>query len=599
MVTGTVIDQESVFQTIPRTTLTSEEISARQPATVADLLRGVAGVDVTQQGGAGGLTFVALRGGDPNFTVVMIDGVKVDDPTNSQGGGFDFTGLDPLLIERIDVYFGSYSAVYGSDSLGGAISVITKNPHSSLGGSADLEVGTDDARAGALQVTGPLGGAANVSIAAVSREGEEAVEGASLSRQQVVVKLRSAQGESGPEWGASFFGTSGAAEYFPIASGGDRLAVVRAREHKDFQQYAARGTLDWSPASAWQTRLAGGWSRYEAQIDSPAIAPGILSGVPATSTDNDFERLNVVVSSTIILPGLPLLGFGAEYVREDGSIDSVIDVGFPLRASFEQQRDIRAVFGEAAFKVSERFGVIATVRHDAGERISSTNGRIAATANVTDTGTSASLIYAEGFKLPSLFALGHPLTGNPDLEPETSRNYELELHQSLFAGRAGVAVTLYRNHFEDLVDFDADLFRHVNRDSVTAKGMDLSLTAAINDRLRITGNVGYLDADVSGGTRLEGRPRWKAGVTLSWQPAEDWLVGVYGKINGAFYDTAVPTGTVLLDGYTRIDASVRWDMTDTIDVSLLLTNAFDHAYEEAVGFSNAGRQIRLAVGARL
>ena len=139
----------------------------------------------------------------------------------------------------------------------------------------------------------------------------------------------------------------------------------------------------------------------------------------------------------------------------------------------------------------------------------------------------------------------------------------------------------------------------MNRDSVTAKGADLDLTAEINDRLRITGSVGYLDASVSDGTRLEGRPEWKGGATLSWQPAEHVLVSVHGKVNGSFYDAAVPTGVVLLDGYTRIDASVRWDMTDNIDMKLLLTNALDRGYQEAVGFSNAGRQIRLALGARL
>ena len=99
-----------------------------------------------------------------------------------------------------------------------------------------------------------------------------------------------------------------------------------------------------------------------------------------------------------------------------------------------------------------------------------------------------------------------------------------------------------------------------------------TLTANINERWRITGSVGHLYAAVSDGTRLEGRPRWKGSVMLSWEPAEDWLVTLTSKINGSFYDTAVPTGTVLLDGYTRIDAGVQWKMTDRIDLKLLLTN---------------------------
>ena len=102
IVTGTIVSEEAILNSVPRTSLDLEDITALQPITVSDLLRTIPGVDVTQQGGEGGLTLVSMRGGDPNFTVVMLDGVKVDDPTNSRGGGFDFSGLDPLMIERID-----------------------------------------------------------------------------------------------------------------------------------------------------------------------------------------------------------------------------------------------------------------------------------------------------------------------------------------------------------------------------------------------------------------------------------------------------------------------------------------------------------------
>ena len=94
LVTGTVIDDPAVFDQVHREVITAEDIARLSPPTTVDLFRSIPGVDVSQQGGPGGIATVSIRGGDPNFTVVMIDGVKVDDPTNSRGGGYDFAGLD-------------------------------------------------------------------------------------------------------------------------------------------------------------------------------------------------------------------------------------------------------------------------------------------------------------------------------------------------------------------------------------------------------------------------------------------------------------------------------------------------------------------------
>ncbi|HEX9947560.1 MAG TPA: TonB-dependent receptor plug domain-containing protein, partial [Allosphingosinicella sp.] len=81
----------------------AEEIERIQPASLLEALDDVAGVRAFSTGGAGGRSFLSIRGGEPNFTLVLLDGVKVTDPTNSRGGAFDFGQIDPLALERIEI----------------------------------------------------------------------------------------------------------------------------------------------------------------------------------------------------------------------------------------------------------------------------------------------------------------------------------------------------------------------------------------------------------------------------------------------------------------------------------------------------------------
>ena len=94
------------------TVITRAEIETSRARSVTELLRQVPGLHIDQPGGRGGVSSLYVRGGDPNFTVVLIDGVKVNDTTNSRGGSFDFATLDVDSIERIEVVRGPLSSVY-------------------------------------------------------------------------------------------------------------------------------------------------------------------------------------------------------------------------------------------------------------------------------------------------------------------------------------------------------------------------------------------------------------------------------------------------------------------------------------------------------
>ncbi len=92
---------------------------------IADVLRGVAGLDVEDAGGVGAVTQVHLRGSNPGETLVLIDGVRIGN-ASSTDGSVDFGNLAPVDIDRIEILRGPQSALYGSDAMGGVINIITR-----------------------------------------------------------------------------------------------------------------------------------------------------------------------------------------------------------------------------------------------------------------------------------------------------------------------------------------------------------------------------------------------------------------------------------------------------------------------------------------
>jgi vitamin B12 transporter len=142
LVTGTFSQQSQITSTI--SVLNSPEIRALNKRTVAGLLKTMPGLLVEEGGGPGGLSVVSIRGAESNFTLVLLDGVPVSDPTNSRGGGYDFANLSTALVERIEVVRGAQSAIYGSDALAGVINIITRRSEEGHTQQVYAEWGEDD-----------------------------------------------------------------------------------------------------------------------------------------------------------------------------------------------------------------------------------------------------------------------------------------------------------------------------------------------------------------------------------------------------------------------------------------------------------------------
>ena len=135
------------------TVLTTSQIKLDQETHVGDILARTPGVSFTRNGGPGETPSLFIRGADADQTVVLIDGVKVNDPTDP-GTGYDFSSLITGDIERIEVLRGTQSTLYGSDAIGGVVNIITADATKPLQGEAQAEGGSY----GTAYVSGGLSG---------------------------------------------------------------------------------------------------------------------------------------------------------------------------------------------------------------------------------------------------------------------------------------------------------------------------------------------------------------------------------------------------------------------------------------------------------
>lgn len=591
VITGTLVKSDLSFQNVDRHSLSRQDILTLSPVTVVDVLRNVPGVSVTQQGGKGGLTFVSLRGGEPNFTVVMIDGVKVNDIINSRGGGYDFVGLDPLLIQSIDVYFGGLSSVYGSEALGGVVSITTLSEQHETQ-AVTLEVGSDEQRAGAFHIAAPLGESAVANVSGAYRDGGDAVQGDSLERRQLNFKLNSISGAD-VDWKLNFFHAEGDSSSFPEDSGGDQLAVIRLTEKREFEQNNLAGSVSWPMNDVWRIAVTATHSEHDEKLDNPGIAAGVLTAVPAVISDTEYQHNSFNVTNTLALSEKTILGVGAEWSREKGQFDSVIDFGGPVPANFDIDRDINAAFVELNHQLSKALSMTAGMRRDDADGINENTYRFASRYHLASSETNFVLQYGEGFKLPSFFALGHPLVGNSALEPEFSKNASFGIEQMLLEDQLKLVATYFYNRFTNLVDFDPVLFTNVNRSKVVARGQEFKLTYSPTQPIQTSVYVTYTDYSADAGVTLRRRPDWTGGVSMLWQPDQPYFVSLQANYVDGFIDSSVRTGFTEMDSYTKIDSTVGWQFSEDIGLKFIVNNLLNSGYEETVGFSNPGREFRL------
>jgi len=580
--------------------LDAQAISARNPGSVVDLLRDLPSVYVQQSGGRGSVVSLFTRGAKPNFTLVLLDGVKANDPTNTRGGSYDFSTLDLNDIERIEFVRGPASAVYGSDAVGGVINIISRRGGDRLEAGVTADGGSFGYVRAAGHVGGPLG-PATANLGFSYTDNGIPVDGSTLKGTSLdaVLDLPRFAGTS-----ISFNGRYGSsiATAFPDSSGGPRLAALRTLDRRDIREgvfgaHASRDLAAW-----WSVALDYGFYGRGSIATSPGVAPSAQTpfGIPANGDNARFMRHQATWTNRFApLPGLDA-AIGMDMQAEHGVDDGYLMFG-PAKAPthFALNRTLWAGFAEARYQMIPAFKLSGSARYDDTGNTHHFSPQVRADYGVADWGTQFQLSWSKAYKLPSFYALGNPIVGDPHLKPEEAENFEGGITQALWdfgVWKAEAFATNYR----DLIDFRPGAVpKLVNLSTVHVRGIETVLEFHWGT-LTATPRLTYVNArNQLTGASLRDVPSWLAGGTLAWKPAADWNVSFDLNHVGRMVDNSVPTGDVTLAGHTRADLAVAYQIHPNLALHLGVDNVFNRRYEDVVGFPTPGAIVRAGVSASL
>ena len=565
---------------------TREQIEARPAASVGEFLLRQAGVMVDRPGRTGGYGSLYLRGADPSHVVVLIDGVRQNDPLSSRGSAVDLNSLSLDDIERIEVVRGNTSVAHG-EAMAGVVALYT-----AAGGAEHRRVMSEVGGGGlrALSATLKLPSwrlSASHRRDGLDETGSTRVDTLNLGfREQkeksaVQVDLRLAQGLQ---------------RSFPDDSGGARFASSRGLESNDFQSRQLSGQLrrDLGALGAFEMGLHL-FARSSGQ-DTPGVAPGVRdpSGLPPLRSHADYDRVAGRVQWLTNAGGWDLLA-GLESQREHGELDSVIFIGAGVPAAFSIARQTTSVFAEARRTMGR-------LSYHLGLRSESTPGQ--GSVRHPSLGVQYELPDAWGriggglssaAKLPSFFALGHPIVGNPLLTRESTRQVEAYYARDWDDG-SHVRLTAFKAKYLNLVDFDAGPPPMlVNRAAIDASGLEFTWRRPLDQRTRFRAQGTAMHV-----TRPDG------GDALRFRPRHQWLIGFGTQLNagwestgdlvhvGERFDSSIPTGQRVLKAYNDLRLSVAWRGAGW-SVYAAIDNALGGGGEEVVGTPRPGRRLRLGV----
>jgi outer membrane cobalamin receptor len=348
--------------------------------------------------------------------------------------------------------------------------------------------------------------------------------------------------------------------------------------------------------------LSLGYFDRDDRIDSPGIAPGVRDpfGVPPSLVDSSIERESATFTGTQKFSDFVSLAYGVDWLREEGVSDGSLDFGggFVLPTSFALTRTSWAPFAEVRLDTHFGLSTQAGVRVDKPEGQSSvTSPRLRVAYEFADSGFTLAGAWGKAYKLPSMYALGHPLVGNPDLVPERAESHELELSQSLLAGRAHWSATWFDGAFRNAIDFDpGPPPMLVNRNRVDSRGVELAGNLAVGEQWQLDLSATHMKNTIaSSGAELRNRPEWRAGAAAHWTPTSSVRVSAAATYVGAALDSSIATGDVRLSPYTRVDVSASWQVSERFETYLAIDNLTDQKFEEFVGNESRGILPRLSV----
>ncbi len=574
---------------------------------IAPLLRLVPSIAVASSGPAGSQTQIRIRGAEANHTLLFIDGVRANDPAAANEPRFELLNAD--IVSRVEVVRGPQSALWGSEAIGGVVAIGGPD-----GGAAKGSGGSGSVEAGSF---GLLRGSAAVES---SSDHADLALGVGWQRARGIDSFDG----SGDRDGYRNLAGRVRASWAPLPALNLGVSGFSLNGRTEFDGYDPDTYLRGDTLDSSRSKLAAGrvWAKVG---ESAGVWSGTLSASLLGSSNRnllDGGELNRTRARRSTFAGqiehrvstgpvAHLLVAAADHERETFHAS---DTAYFGTTEQDRSRSHDSLTIEWRASLAERLVTDVAVRRDRFNRFrDSTNVRASALVRIGG-GAELSASYGEGIAQPSFFDLyGYApeyFVGNPSLEPESSRGFEMSAR--VRKPQWGAALTFYRQRLRnEILDvFDSATFESstANSDGRSRRsGLEAELNWSPSEAFRLTAHYALLDAK-------EGRAAGAALVREVRRPRHSGSVAVDGRrarlsyaasltYTGARIDTdfdLFPAARVRLDDYWLANARVAYRIGGGVDLFGRVANAFDSDYVDVVGYRTEGRSgyvgVRFAIG---
>ncbi len=593
------------------TVLTLEQIRADQEPVVSDILARTPGITMSRNGGVGEVTALNIRGAPTDQTLVLIDGVKFDDPS-SPAGGYNFADLLVGDIARMEILRGPQSTLYGSDAIGGVVNIVTAEATKPLEGDISVEGGsygtysakaaiggradklswrlsaTDYATTGVSAFDEKFGGREtdgynNQGVS--GRIGYEISPDISLDARGIFINSRADyDGYSTPTYAFGDDGESGTTQ--------EAIAYVGLNAN----------TLD----GRLKNRLAGQYTSTLRDTYDPADAP-ITETFHGLGTNARVEYQGVLA----IAPGWQGV-FGAQHEQSNMTTSSPA-YDAPGAKPVTGQATIDSGYAQVQARALPGLNLTGGLRYDDHSTFGGhTLGQASAAWSLNGGDTVLRASWGQGFKAPSLYELYSPY-GNLGLNPEQATGWDGGVEQRFWERRIDVQATYFSRDTTNLISYVSCLSTsapncangrygyYANVAKAQARGVELTGAVRPLAGLEISANYTHTDAtDRSPGAATFDKELARiAPDTANAEASYRWPIklttAVAVRYAGDSYDNAA--NTVLLRAYTLVDLRASYPVNHNLELYGRIENLANTHYENAYQYGVLGRAVYVGVRA--
>jgi vitamin B12 transporter len=599
--------------------VSGETIATSNPGSLVDALRTVPGLDITETGGPGGTTNVRLRGGNTGQTLVMIDGIRVNDPT-AASGDFEFAMFTPSAMERIEVLKGPQSALYGSDAMGGVINIITKKGS----GPAQVNVRTEAGSYGTVMTQGSLTGSNGPWSYAFTGGGQHSngfsrfgyripqfealypnLERDGFDRVGGSARIGYDAGE-GIRLEAGFVSSFTRAAYdgtFSPTSRAVQLPDTPSNVTRLLQTVYGRVSLDSFGGILTHNVTVSNTHTERSNYDVTYRTNMLPQNTTTNILDYNGDSLGAEYQANLKLGAFGSLIYGAKTQSETAKTytTAILPVPAAITPALAKRQDTNSVFALWSVPVGERLNITLGGRVDDVVDVGRfETWRATAAYTIAETGTKFHASAGTGAKAPTLFQLYSTANGTPTLSPEQSFGYDAGVDQSLFNGRVVVSLTGFSNDYSNLINFVTPTGSPGSCPIAQTTGCYINVARAETNGLEVGANVDvipglmkfnaaytYLHAqDLGNDTVLARRPKNFARFALTITPTDKWMIEPRVTTVSKRFSSANQVGQV--DAYTRVDLYTEYKIDANWKVFARGENILNEHYQEVLNFGTTG-----------